>query len=235
MFGLLYALVVGIGNTISYGKTKIEDLDGKHRGIQRKRMGQNNENIYFDHRGRMRDINTGELRNVYMKDGDWIVTDNNLNVLRNLTKEKQEREYEKAKSESSNSTRAVYYTYWSFNNTPIKKKATRITGDVYKDIHTDQLYLVRYISWNRDDLSEREEIKSEDGKSWLNSDSAEFYMNPYNAELIDVTDKWKQTHSNYNVDSINRFIMHFNNEQRKGGWKDLAKHYGSVQSLYIHA
>ena len=235
MFGLIYAGIVGVTNAIGNLKNSIDDYDGKKRGIQRKANGGNTENIYFDHKGRIRDIQTNEFRDLRMKNGDWILSDNNLNVLRNLSEEKRENEFLKLKNEADSDTKAVFYKHWSFNNTPIKIKSTRITGDVYRDVHTNELYIVRYIAWNRDDLSEKMEIIGENGLTRANMECADFYLNPNTAEIVDVTDQWKKKHKNADMDKINAFIEHFNNEQRKGGWKALARKYGSIQSLYIHA
>lgn len=235
MFGIIYAGVVAITNVIGHTQEYFDDLDGKKRGIQRRNRGENLENVYFDHRGRLRDIATNELRDIRMQNGDWVLKDNNRNILRNLSEEKREAEYQKKKQEAPSGTKAIFYKSWNINDTPLKKSGYRITGDVYRDINTDKLYLLRYICWDRDDLSDKQIVKYENGKSWVNTYAAHFYLDTETAEIVDISDKSKEQLSDIELENAKKFIKHFNNEQRKGGWKLLAKEYGSVNAFYLNS
>ncbi len=235
MFGIVYALTIAITNAVGHTKEYLDDLDGKKRGIQRRERNENPENVYFDHKGRIRDIQTNELRDIRRENGDLVLKDNNRNVLRNLSEEKREAEYQKRKNEAPSGTRAVFYKRWNMSDTPLIKDSVRITGEVYRDIHNNELYLTRYIHWNKDNLSEKEDTWYENGMVCSNGYGAEFYINPDTAEIVDVTDKWIKNNKNINIDDIHRFIKHFNSEQKKGGWKSLAREYGSVSALYCNS
>lgn len=228
MFGLIYGAVVGVVNLGAAITAKIRDHEGKERGIRRRINGINEANVYFDNKGRMRDIDTNALRNIWRVNGDNILYGDYGKQLRNLSEEQRIKDVMQRKSQADSDTRAVYYTTWTFGNSPIRKGIERITGDIYIDVKTNEQYLVRHINWNPNDLSEN--VKWEVG----GYKSGEFYLRVSNAEIVDLTDSWKRRVpiSVEKRKEIDEFIAHFNDQQRDGGWSLLARH-GNYEQFYV--
>ena len=228
MFGLIYGAIVGIANLGSRIIDKNNDRCGKERGLYRLSQGQNSENVYFDHRGRMKDLQTDADRSIWRVNGDIILYDSKGKMLRNLSEEQRKKDYEQRKKDAPSNVRACYYETWTYSNSPLRKGACRITGDIFLDNITGEKYLKRHITWNPNDLSE--------DYTWTVGEfcGADFYMKVKNAELVDITDDWKSRVSitEDEMKQIQIFIKHFNEQQKNGGWTWLARR-GNYDWFYM--
>ena len=62
MFGIVYALGLGIALIFSGTKSAIEDYQQKEKAKKEKAEGRNKYNLYTDRKGATRDLETGALR-----------------------------------------------------------------------------------------------------------------------------------------------------------------------------
>ena len=212
MFGLFYTLAQTLHLIGSGVKVDYEEHLARDRGKERLAKGENNMNVWIDRFGQYRDLDTDEVRVFSRGFGgeDDKLLDSKGNVIRNLSLEKRIKEAAKLAAQAPEGTKAVRYTYWHYNNTPMKKSASEyVEGTVYKNIKTGELYLSRHFRWFDNDMTSYASIRADLGETH----SARFYMN-MDGLLVSIAD-------GCNEDEIAcyRFMNYFNKQQKEtDGW-----------------
>ena len=220
MFGVLYALLFGGACTIGKIKENIEDSQWKDYAIEKRNKGENRANLYRDHKGIYRDLDTGKPRVEYLnKYGEACLSDIHGNTVRNLTRERKDEEWRQRIKETDGHPKAVFYEFWNKRNSKLRDDGP-ICGNVYKDVETGELYFRRVIIWNCDDYTRGDFTKN-------NAMIAEFYMRVSDGTLAGTVEGWEKAQGGklkyYIVPSTEQiidFMMFFNEKQKEGGWKN---------------
>lgn len=223
MFGILYALLFGGACTVGKIRENIENSQWKDYAIDKRNKEENRENLYRDHRGIYRDLNTGQPRVQYFnKYGEACLSDIHGNTVRNLSREKINEEWMQRVKGTDGHPKAVFYETWNVKNSKLREDGP-ICGDVYKDVQTGELYFKRVISWDRDNYAQGNFVKH-------NAMIYEFYMRISDGTLAGTVDEWEEKYEKFekyrkfyikpSEHQIIDFILFFNEKQKEGGWKN---------------
>lgn len=211
MFGVLYAISVGIGSIISGTKGIIDNSKAYNRGEQRYQSGEDLSRTYIDRKGATRDLVSNQYvdvrRSFDSRDDDDLYVWQNGNKIRNVSELKREREfYLGTQGNCLNRTADLYdRRYWSLG----RSSNAKIKGSFYKDLETGDIYVCRSF--------------------YVEKSTVLFYMSIKTGYLIRKSDTqfdYESKYPNNVVDNkaIYDFIIDFNKKQKDGGWyvaKDL--------------
>ena len=152
MIGIIFALITFGERVVDSAHKAVQNSRGYKRGLERRSNKTDNTNTYFDWRGTRRDLDTNEYRSVDFAvceqyGEDQCIRDIKGNVVRNLSEEKRNLEFEKAKL-NPNNTVALYRK--NGNGIYAGREHREFGGDgycegtQYKDLKTGELYVERY-------------------------------------------------------------------------------------------
>ncbi len=211
MFGLFYVLANLIGVTVSGTKEMLDNEYYKEQGWDNYKKGTDyGSHTYYDAQGRQRDLTTNHIMSTYRRDGDLYIEDLKTHQIRNLSEEKRIKNIKEVKKNNPE-TIAVFYKDWNLENSELKDGHRAITGRVYKDVNSGQLYLERHITWRKDDFS-----KSGERGNYC---AAWFYLRISDGKIVSISDRQREyDKKEHNSDNYDEFISFFNSEQEKGGF-----------------
>lgn len=136
MFGLVYLLWSLVSHTGAVIKEGIHNVNAKVDP---------RTNTFINYQGQHVDYDTGELRFLFHENGDEVLRDKHLQLVRNLSKEEREKAYAKARENNDGSFafKTDERRWISFNNglCNVKSKA-----QIYKDMVTGEEYATTYIT-----------------------------------------------------------------------------------------
>lgn len=211
MFGLFYVFSEFIGLTVSGTKRMIDNMNYKEQGWERYNnktdMG---SHTYYDAEGKERDLTTNHIMFTYRHNGDTYIEDTKTFQVRNLSEERRLKNIREIKK-SNSEIKAVFYKFWDHSNSELKDGEWGISGNVYKDVNSGQLYFERYITWRRSDFT----------KAGIRGDycSAYFYLRISDGKIVSISDKQRELDKKNNMENdYDEFIRFFNSEQEKGGF-----------------
>lgn len=133
MFGAIFIIIFVIFGIVTICKNVAEDYDG------RKNYRNDFTNTYMGYDGVDRDLDTGKARFFYRENGDQIMRKEESLETINVSQQKRDIEYEKAKKGYYPGRTTMYYA-----PSPKAPYGSRImNGARYKDIETGEIYVVR--------------------------------------------------------------------------------------------
>lgn len=232
MFGIIMGLFATGRAMIDGAKRISEGVQGYNRGLLRKENGSDNTNTYFDWRGIRRDLDTHEIRFVDPKlnesyGQDQCIRDVYGNVVRNLSEERRQEQFNEAKRKGDR-------TVVLYDNTGIVIKTSKsqnikdyCEGPQFKDLENGSMYVARCFKLKNLKRGDSEDVGY-----------VKFYMN-FDGLLVreadSVAHKRKQGVNVPSPEEVNVFIRNFNEKQISGnGWnncKDKMYHKDSFGNL----
>lgn len=216
MFGIFYALGLAIATIVSGTSSMLENKYQIDKAKKARAKGNNKYNIYTDRRGAIRDIESGQLRNIdpitVEKEGmDQYVRDIYGNPIRNLS---AERRIERIQESSKDPKRTV--SLWKEGSTTRNagfECHPYCTGKQYRDLKNGNIYVCRMLSFPDEVIR--------------NGGYGKFYMDIRNGLLVRECDSQKYDREKgfyeYSEDTCNSFIEYFNRKQKEGGCHPLAR------------
>lgn len=218
MFGLLYFLGAGTAYLVSGVKASYNNAVIKEKAIQEDAAKYVSTHTYMDRRGATRDISTNALRCTKRDEYDdvWL-TDQYLDPIRNLSSAKRAVDAAILAAKAPNGTIAVKYNYWNHKTSRIrsKEKIDYVSGQIYKDIETGELYLKRRFYVDKD-------------FNFLGRDKwakpyciiGEYYMRLRDGMLQCLTENMRNIEGTklMTKEDALRFMEMFNKKQKEGGY-----------------
>jgi hypothetical protein len=198
LIGILLGLITFGERVVDSAHKAVQSSQGYKRGLERRANGIDNTNTYFDWRGMRKDLDTHEYRSVDLKicernGEDQCIRDIRGNVVRNLSEERRNLAFERAKL-NSNNTVSLYRKYG--NGAYGSGEHRNLGGDgycegtQYKDLKTGEIYVARYfkgvivyMDFNGRLIRESDETKKArtEGEEFTHSASEiQKYINEYN-------------------------------------------------------